>query len=334
MKLILHIGMGKTGTTSIQQALNNNANYLIDQKTQYIGMWFGMIKPQYDGFQGTNNLLKESNAEQAAAAHLFFKSLASQQSTFGTEKFILSNEAIFAQTEDFLVFLRTLNSLVDLELVAYMRDPHEWLPSAYTQWGLHHKTNKGPIQPFSEKARSLMKMYEGFHVLNEHFPNNSIIRRYDNTVDVVQDFAQICGIVLEEGTKRLQARNEPAEILLRAAFNNRLPNEVLPNHFEAVVLNPRRGVNVLSDFMEMCFNHDNITEIVNENEELFEKIRATLGPEFDFLSGQSPCVRKADFESIQKRLLDFLVEIAFTQGERIKILEKKVKQLEEAVEKH
>lgn len=333
MKLIMHIGMGKTGTTSIQQALKNNANGLADQKTQYIGMWFGMIKPQYDGFDGTNSLLKASNAEQASAAHLFFESLVAHQSTNGTEKFLFSNEAIFAQTKDFLVFLRTLNTLVDLQLVAYMRDPHEWLPSAYTQWGLHHKTNKGPIQPFSEKARSLIKMYEGFDVLNEHFPEISVIRKYDNTVDVVQDFAQTCGIILEEDSQRLQARNEPTEILLRAAFNNRLQNEVLPNHFEAVVLNPRRGINVLSDFVEMCFDHGNIPEIVNENREVFEKIETILGPEFDFLSGESQTVRKPDFDNIQKRLLDFLVEIAFTQGERIKILEKKVKQLEETVEK-
>ena len=39
MELILHIGMGKTGSTAIQLTLRNNIAKLQDAGADYLGMW-------------------------------------------------------------------------------------------------------------------------------------------------------------------------------------------------------------------------------------------------------------------------------------------------------
>lgn len=51
MKIVFHIGMGKTGTSSIQAALSQNAGELRKQGALYLGMWFDRLDPSYKGLQ-------------------------------------------------------------------------------------------------------------------------------------------------------------------------------------------------------------------------------------------------------------------------------------------
>ena len=39
--LLFHIGMGKTGTSSIQYALDSSADRLAAKGVRYLGMWMG-----------------------------------------------------------------------------------------------------------------------------------------------------------------------------------------------------------------------------------------------------------------------------------------------------
>lgn len=198
MKLILHIGMGKTGTTSIQNALKSNTAALAEQKVHYLGMWFGMISPEYDDFGGANQFIRQDRAVQEAGAETFLRHMETVAETTGADTFILSNEALFEKAADVEPFITALKGKVDVQLLAYMRDPHMWLPSAFTQWELHHKTHTGPIKPFPEQARKLIKMYTGFSVWANTFPDNLVVRKHDTKFDVVQDFAKSCGIALSE----------------------------------------------------------------------------------------------------------------------------------------
>lgn len=283
MKLILHIGMGKTGTTSIQNALKSNTAALAEQKVHYLGMWFGMISPEFDEFQGANAFMRQTREIQESGSEKFVRYLENQAKTTGAETFILSNEAIFGNGENLEPFLNKLKDNVDVQFLTYMRDPHLWLPSAFTQWELNHKTHKGPLQPFPEQARKLIKVYGMFSFWAKSFPKNLIVRKHDTKINVVQDFAEFCGCQIAEANVRQLVRSEPTETLLRAAFNNRIPNEVLPNRFDASVFNPRRGITPLISFADLCFKYEEIPQIVSENQNIFEDIKNTLGEDFNFL---------------------------------------------------
>lgn len=327
MKLILHIGMGKTGTTSIQNALKSNTDSLAEQKVHYLGMWFGMISPEYDEFGGANLFIRQDRAVQEEGAETFFQHMKMVSETTGADTFILSNESLFGNAANVEPFITALKDKIEVQLLAYMRDPHVWLPSAYTQWELHHKTHKGPIQPFPQQARKLIQIYAAFSFWANTYPDEVVIRKHDTKIDVVQDFADSCGIVLSELDKRFLVRSEPTEVLLRAAFNTRLPNETLPHRFEAAVLNPRRGITALSGLADLCFKYDDVTAIVDEQRQVFEEIHQKLGPDFNFLSPQESSKPIPAENDLTKRLIDFLVEISFQQGERITKLEKELNEI-------
>jgi len=60
-KLIVHIGMGKTGTTSIQRALRISTKELDSKGVKYLGMWFEFER---DSFVGTKETVKFFKLDQ------------------------------------------------------------------------------------------------------------------------------------------------------------------------------------------------------------------------------------------------------------------------------
>ncbi|MFU8863555.1 MAG: polysaccharide biosynthesis protein [Rhodobacterales bacterium] len=327
MKLILHIGMGKTGTSSIQTALRTNAAALAEQKVHYLGMWFDAIDPAYINHLGLRAFVALDETELQKAAVVFAAHVNQLAETTGAETLILSNEGIFGQVHKMKPFLEELRKHVDLSLVAYIRNPYKWLPSAFTQWGLFHKEHKGPLQSFRVRAATLIGQYAAAPVWIETYGDALTVRLHDTSIDVVEDFCATCGITLDPPKKRALERSEPAELLLRAAFNNRYQGEVFPERFRRMVLSPRHAVPSLHDMTDLCFQHDGLVEIVQDRRELFETLHERLGADFDFLT--PPEVSKAlpDAAELQTRVIDHLVEIAFQQGERIGKLEQQIQEL-------
>jgi hypothetical protein len=327
MKLIMHIGMGKTGTSSIQNSLRTQTEALKAQKVHYLGMWFDFIDPAYSAYGGNEHFYEFARTHPAEVAQKFVSKMSELQSQSQCDTFILSNESIFAKAASCVDFLQELRAQIDVQIVVYIRDPHDWLPSAYTQWELRHKTRTGPLRPFGEAARHLIKTYDAYTIWDDALADILTTRRHDKGIDTVQDFAAATGLTLAQNSARQLERSEPAETLLRAAFNNRIPAAALPNRFNAQVVNTSRGVPRLEDFAQLCFTHDGIDTIIEERRPMFELLRDRLGPEFDFLSTSAAPAQPHDMEAIRARLLDYLVEIAFVQGDRIRKLEKQIKDL-------
>lgn len=329
MKLILHIGMGKTGTSSIQHALNASRNDLLANKTQYLGMWFNLIDPAYANHLGLRKLFDDFADKSDAYAAKFAEGLEKESNKNGTNAFILSNEAIFGSFHKIEPFLTALKDKIDLELILYVRNPRSWLPSAYTQWNIHHKTNKGPLKSFKENAGSLLRMYENIFKWHDAFPNNLTSRRHETNIDVVADFATTCDISLLNSGKRVLDRSEPAETLLRAAFNNRYEQEVFPDRFDNIVLRRTKNVSSISKLSGVCFDYEGLDELISKNSETFMRIKDRLGPDFNFLAETTSPKSHPDNTELQLRLIDHLVEITFQQGERLAKLERFVKDLKE-----
>ena len=197
MKLVMHIGMGKTGTSSIQRALATNQQRLAAQRAAYLGMWFDAIDPSFEGLMGQRHFAA-GDAEQMHDRALALRSILERRAASeGIETFVFSNEAIFPSVATMTPFLAALGERLDLRLVTYLRDPRSWLPSADAQWGIRHKVEGGPIRPFPERARTLIENYEAIRAWVERFPDILVVRRFEKGADVVADFAAVAGVALE-----------------------------------------------------------------------------------------------------------------------------------------
>lgn len=322
MKLIFHIGMGKTGTSSIQQALRSNSAQLAQQKASYLGLWFDAIDPDYLGIEGQEKFFALDPAKMRLAADRFGAALLERSRNSSTETFLLSNENIFASGPVLDPFLRRLlENGIEVSLIAYLRNPVSWLPSAYTQWGVYHKTAPGPIKPYEARARELIGQYEGIRFWLDGYGDRLIVRQFEKGVDVVQDFGEAVGLSLQSLDARQLERSEPADILLRAMFNDRVPSPVLPERFNNVVVNTgKKPVPSLREMADRCFSTDCTEEIVAEKRELFEFIRDRLGMDFVDSPGERSSI--PDHAELQQRVIDYLVEITLDQARRLKRLER------------
>jgi hypothetical protein len=327
MKILFHIGMGKTGTSSIQRALQDNEKTLAAQKVEYLGMWFTPVDPSFMGHEGQKKFFQSSDEAIQGYGLRLAEVLKARADKNGTELFLYSNEGLFGLTKKFAIVLTELRAQgVKVELLAYMRDPHTWLPSAFTQWGIRHKNAPGPIQTFGERARNLIHQYDPIRFWHQNFSDLLTLRRHEKDIDVVQDFSQAIGIKLEEGEWRQLERGENTEILLRGMFNNHSKGEARPDRFERIVLNvSRRAVASVPEMVERCFSMEGIDDIVAENAEIFTFIRNTYG--FDYLQGVAKEPRPVDMAELQGRLVDYLIEISFQQSERITRLERQLQKL-------
>ena len=327
MKLVMHIGMGKTGTTSIQRALAANQRALADQRAAYLGMWFDMLDPSFTGLMGQRRFVAGDAEQMRRHADNLLAILARRAEEEGIDTFVYSNEAMFPAVRAVTPFVAALQERLDLQLVAYLRDPHGWLPSAYTQWGIRHKGHAGPVQPFAERARTLVEAYEDIRPWVEGFPDALTVRRFDRGTDVVADFAEVAGLSLPPPDRRHLERDEPVETMLRAEFNSLYPGEVLPDRFNRVVINTdRRRVPTVEQIADLCLRHDGLEEVVDEKRDLFEFVRETLG--LDFLDDATEeLAEPPDSAALRSRVVDYLLQISLEQARRIHRLETMVEDL-------
>jgi hypothetical protein len=319
--------MGKTGTTSVQHSLRTNAEALISQKAAYLSMWFDEIGLAFKELGGFSRFIAGNEQEKVAGADRFHAHLVDRAEKEGIETFIFSNEGLFEAGPQLAPFFRRLKAKgLSMSFVAYLRDPGNWLPSAYTQWAIRHKTNQGPVQDFKTAARRLIRQYEGIRFWHENYSAELTVRLFESRLDVVEDFAKAVGLNLPKSDIRRLERAEPADILLRAMYNTRFPEQVLPDRFDRFVTNSSQApIPSMHEMAERCFRHEGAEQIITEKRALFEYIRDSIG--FDFLDGEPKPSRMPDERDLQRRVIDYLVEVTFDQAQRLKRLERLINEL-------
>lgn len=327
MKIIFHIGMGKTGTSSIQHALSENQAALASHKMRYLGMWFADLDVAYRGFDGLKLFFDHAEAEPEAMAQRFHDHCAAIAAKSGVETFILSNEGLFGYVRTATPFMAALRDLMEISLILYVRDPRAWLPSAYTQWGVRHKEQGGNVQPFADRARVLIGQYGGVRLWHRSFKDQLIAREHAKGLDVVQDFAEVINVPLDPPKERVLERAEDAEILLRALFNDRYRDPVLPERFNRIIHNSAtRPAAEIDEMIARCFDMSALDDILAGAADDLGYLKEEVG--LDFLSGRE-APPAPDRDAIRGRLTDYLVEIMMQQGLRLQKLERQVRELED-----
>lgn len=327
MRLILHIGMGKTGSSAIQAALAANGARLAAQGAEYLGMWFDMLDPRFRGVQNQGQFFALPPEEMVRATDVLAEVLRDRAAAGGRHTFILSNEAFSGNARALKPMIDRLTELgVDLRAIGYARHPAAWLPSAYVQWGVRDKVDPGPVQPYAVKARKLVRWYGGLLEWHKLMGPILDVRPYDRASDIVGDMAAAMGLELDVPGTRVLERGEDAEIVLRALFNDRFPKHVLPAVFDRAVLPGLSGVPRLEDVVGRSFDYSETAAIIAEQADLFERFAAAFG--FDPREAAKAPPPLPGLEPLRNRLVDALLEISLDQAQRIRRLERRLSQLE------
>lgn len=246
-ELIVHIGDGKTGTSSIQKTLGDNSDALDQQGIRYLGYALERCEtPRYEWqHPGAVNALLA--ADQLERRHMeLFEVLRDEMALLaerGIPRAVWSNEALFLQNATAVHALKRLEETgVRVRLICYVRRHDQWAKSAYAQWGIKHKTYTGPVMPFSDwvKSRSLV-FAPAVLVWETHFGKEFNLRNFDVIGDVSADFLAQIGAA---GITPLRVYETPAPELLAlwTYFNSQHDGEMLPNAFERMMR--RNGVNI------------------------------------------------------------------------------------------
>ena len=232
-RLIFHIGAGKTGTSSIQASLNEARQQLNEEGYDYWGLmlefapvilyqWqkasaskeFLSLDPQTATEQVTNVLSQSISSAQASGIH--------------------TAEWFFGRHSSVIPALKALEEAgVEIQTVAYVRRHDAWAKSAYVQWGLKHKTYRGPLIPFKDYIKKRPVAFAGtLRPWLEAFPDTFLLRNFDEAGNVVDDFRTTLGITAELPDVRTNESPSPEELFFRSLYNNTVRDEAPPVNFD------------------------------------------------------------------------------------------------------
>lgn len=280
VELIFHVGMGKTGTTSLQAALSENSETVLrDAGLCYLGMWMGMVDPAFEGYGGFQKFLRQTPERQQQSAARLVAHVQERAAREGFTRFLVSNEEYLEWGRALSPFFSALAEQIPLRVLIYARPAGSWLPSACAQWGAYHKTNMGPVAPVQDVARRLVQQYD--HILSWHetLGERIHVRLFDRKTDLFADFSTQIGADLPPASRNLQARPAPADLLLRTAFNSHFKAPMLPNAYNQQVLPlltnglPRN----LSDKFAHLYAYDTLADVITGHEPVWQEIRTRFG---------------------------------------------------------
>lgn len=201
LDLVVHIGSGKTGTSSIQAFLHRNRQRLAElghlyPRTPGLGL---SIYPdsQLDGFIGWH---RQGAASPDAFRKSFRRRLIREISESGLSRVLFSDEALYPAPN---VALRRLGELVDrlagsLRLVVYLRRQDDHLVSKYQQ-----VVKEGETKRLVEQTRrNLAGTYDYYLRLRSWErllePDEFVVRRFERDSFVggslIQDFLDAAGL--------------------------------------------------------------------------------------------------------------------------------------------
>lgn len=300
MKLIAHVGLGKTGTSAIQHALKAELGYL--------GYWL----PCHEHLNTSEMfawLKSDQHSSKALEMHETFSRFAKE---VDTDTLIWSNESICNSTNmlESFRFLRD-NYAWDVDIIIYIRNPAKWLVSAFEQWGIYDKILPGKITGFKSWCNWGVNAYRSGAFWASQ--PDVICREYVEGKDVVEDFNKVTGLSLEQN-KRVYEKRRTAELFARGIYNDLSPFRVPSSAFSKY--NPKE---TLSEMFERMFNMSNFEQAVG-------KCKTLISGQLEFSSKEKLREHKFD-DSVRDELLDMSVVLVIKALAKIDELEKEIEKL-------
>lgn len=336
MKLIIHIGAGKTGSTSIQKTLLINDEILKNNGIWYLGLMLERAnKKLFDWQKNLVHIIQDFNQkkEEEITSQIveILKEIIKEAKSKNIEKLIWSNESFLVSNHNFLPALNILKKEIGLEVefIVYVRGYISWMQSAYLQWGIKHKTYKGELRSFNEWSINFHKPFF-FKQINgllhkiEDFP--IYIRNMSASKSIINDFCEVLDI---DSSRLNEIRDNDAlkgeELFFRTLFNSNYKEEVLPNIFEESFKNidfSKTPKEFLEEYLPKKSDLEKVLEDTNQDRE-----------ELNFLlsSQNQPIVeeniKKKELKIDSEKLLLSISQIVINQSKEIEKLKKEIEAL-------
>lgn len=243
--LLIHIGTGKTGTTSIQRFFRGSRELFRRHNIHYLGMHFEWCDPprlfewQCEGkthlFQQLDD--QEAGSQLSTVLEDWFRNPSRSQCS------IWSFEAIYSRPQVYIPALMDLLSKYELNLrvIAFVRNHNDFMSSAYKQWGVKHKTTSGPVLGFTmwaERSKGLLSYGRKLKIWDDSFGELFSLVNYDACADVVYAIIELMpelpGDFVRTQYEGRHYHSTPNDSLLAlyALFNNLSADPVLPDEMQ------------------------------------------------------------------------------------------------------
>lgn len=337
MKLFIHMGFGKTGTTSIQKTLLKNNKILKNNGIWYLGLVLENCKRKYNWQKSTvpimSEFIKLKKEETINQILDVLNETIIEAKNKAIHTLVWSNEGLWGKKDEILEVVKRLRDKIDIYFIFYVRDYDAWMFSAYKQWGLSHKTYEGKLKSFKEiKNKFLPNFYNKIKFFQYEFPKNIIVRNMSDVKDVVEDFCNLLNIDFKKINKlRLNESNSNEELFLRALFNSKFDRKILPNEFNTVIGKKIDYKESPKYFLKKYFPTE---EDIKDN---FEKSKDDLKEINRLLinQGQKPLKEEIskikEFNFDNEKLLMALSDLVIKQSIKIKELEKEIEELKKKI---
>jgi hypothetical protein len=186
IKFYIHTGIGKTGSTAIQENFSDQRSLLLSKGILYTGDYLQYISEQpltlgtltlHDMEKDPRDCAECKKQSQCIDYILsYLKGIYDRARAGQVKKIVWSNESL----HNFGVFAPAFaraEKWFDIKTIIYLRRQDHWFQSAYKQWGIKHKCYAGALLNFDEwyeKNRKVGDYYEltkkWFHALgNDRF---------------------------------------------------------------------------------------------------------------------------------------------------------------------
>ena len=333
MKIFVHIGAGKTGTSSMQLTLKENQSILNSMGIHYLGMILEHASIKRYSWQnypaGNFNLLDNSVAFDQVLE--IFNETTNELSKKGIHTLIWINESFLADRKKMIPILQFLQKEHDVEVIAYLRKHETWIRSAYVQWGIKHKVYSGKVKSFKEwYTPNRVCFYNQIKCYLDAFPKNLMLKNMEAQENLVESFLDYCKIE-DKNIKIIKYNESPTdeELLLRAVYNNFIQDPALPFRFDEEFLKSK-GQDGIGDwhtpryFLESLLpSSEDIEQVhkdVSADREALNKLLSNCN-EKSFVSAP---VEPKNVEVDSEKLLLFLINKVIDQSFQIDDLRKKI----------
>ncbi|UVO50892.1 hypothetical protein M0208_10320 [Sphingomonas sp. SUN019] len=201
-RLILHAGLGKTGSSAIQKYLRDHAATLSAEGVNYLGMQ--IERPVRDAldFSAGDNIADALTTPPGEGQHVRDRLLTLLRTKIAAapaaHTHVWSQVSLSGAADLMRPVIDELARGLDVTVILYFRHKADWLASAYAQWGIKHKTYPGPMRSFAEFLPLADKWGADYRRVIDSWRAVAgatvEIRSYDMVDDVVADFLTATGI--------------------------------------------------------------------------------------------------------------------------------------------
>ena len=218
-KAFIHIGTGKTGTTSIQNSLSSQKQKLAGiGYPNIVGNAHHFLEVIYQDYSRLSRGHRSAYADKSALAKdakvlkTKFLKRASQN-----QNIIISSEFLGRMQEPQIQSLKEdldEAGYTDYQILCYVRDPISYFKSSLQQ---KMKASHRPINPriFKYGVRQSIERYRSC------YGDNVVVRAYDENLykgDVVQDFLKLAGKFFKVEFSKVESRNTNRSLSAEAMF--------------------------------------------------------------------------------------------------------------------